>query len=242
MDWFDHKISHVDLQEEFRTDRGLYPVLSMNNGNATTLASTKSLPSSFRFLSPGLKIQCDSGFTLIEILVVLFLIVLIASVIGPKLDLKKRMGMKDVARKLVTESRVLYWQAVSSQKMIRLYYDLDRGTVTAFQIEPNGQKKQLTVAGSHPWKMPDKCRIDRITTLHQGKVDSGKTFTQFFPTGAVEPTTIHLAGEMDRSLTLVFSPLNGKVHVYKGDVKTQHIPPLVPGIPGGGASPFIGGG
>ncbi|MGL3711415.1 prepilin-type N-terminal cleavage/methylation domain-containing protein [Leptospirillum ferriphilum] len=184
----------------------------------------------------------DGGFTLLEILVVLFLIVLIASLIGPKLVLKKNPGLKDIARKIVTESRLLYWEAVSSQKMIRLYYNLEKGTVTAVQIEPNGQKKTLEITGVRPWKMPPRCHFDRIITLHQGKVDSGKTFTQFFPTGAVEPTTIHLSSLHDRSMTLVFSPLNGKVHVYKGDVHKQHIPPLVPGIPGGGASPFIGGG
>ncbi len=184
----------------------------------------------------------DAGFTLLEILVVLFLIVLIASVIGPRLVLKKNPGLKDIARKIVSESRMLYWEAVSSQKMIRLYYNLENGTVTALQIEPNGQKTPLKIPGSQPWRIPVGYHFDRIITLHQGKVDSGKTFTQFFPTGAVEPTTIHLSSARDRSLTLVFSPLNGKVHVYKGDVQTQHIPPLVPGIPGGGASPFIGGG
>ena len=69
----------------------------------------------------------DGGFTLLEILVVLFLIVLIASLIGPKLVLKKNPGLKDIARKIVTESRLLYWEAVSSQKMIRLYYNLEKG-------------------------------------------------------------------------------------------------------------------
>ena len=184
----------------------------------------------------------DEGFTLLEILVVLFLIVLIASVIGPKLVLKKNPGLKDIAGKIVTESRILYWEAVSSQKMIRLYYNLEKGTVIAVLIQPNGQKKPLMVEGTQQWKLPAGYHFDRIITLHQGKVDSGKTFTQFFPTGAVEPTTIHLSSVHDRSMTLVFSPLNGKVHIYKGDVQTQHIPPLVPGIPGGGASPFIGGG
>lgn len=94
----------------------------------------------------------EGGFTLLEILVVLFLIVLIASLIGPKLVLKKNPGLKDISRKIVTESRLLYWEAVSSQKMIRLYYNLEKGTVTAVQIEPNGQKRHWKAPESDPGK------------------------------------------------------------------------------------------
>lgn len=184
----------------------------------------------------------DHGYTLIEMMVVLFLISLIAAVIAPKLNLKQQMGLKAVSRRMATESRALYWESVSRQKVIRLYYDLDKKRISAFQIEPNGEKKSVQIHGARPWSLPKHFRFDRIITLHQGKVDSGKTFTQFFPTGSVEPTTIHLSDSADRSMTLVFSTLNGNVHLYKGDVQTQHIPPLVPGVPGGGASPFIAGG
>ncbi|MHB8421848.1 MAG: pilus assembly FimT family protein [Leptospirales bacterium] len=184
----------------------------------------------------------DKGYTLIEMMVVLFLIALIAAIISPKLNFKQQMGLRVISRRLATESRVLYWESISRQKIIRLYYDLDKKKVSAFQIEANGEKKPVRLQGTKPWNLPKHFRFDRITTLHQGKVDSGKTFTQFFPTGSVEPTTIHLSDSADRSMTLVFSTLNGNVHLYKGDVRSQHIPPLVPGVPGGGPSPFIAGG
>lgn len=186
--------------------------------------------------------RIDRGYTLIEMMVVLFLISLIAAIIAPKLDFQHKAGISTVARHIATESRILYWEAISRQKVIRLYYDLDKKKISAFQIEPNGGKKLVQISGSRPWQLPSHFRFDRIITLHQGKVDSGKTFTQFFPTGSVEPTTIHLSDQSDRSMTLVFSTLNGNVRLYRGDIRTQHIPPLVPGVPGGGPSPFIGGG
>ncbi|MHB1287101.1 MAG: prepilin-type N-terminal cleavage/methylation domain-containing protein [Leptospirales bacterium] len=184
----------------------------------------------------------DHGYTLIEMMVVLFLIALTAAIIAPKLALRENKGLRAISGHLASESRALYWEAISRQKVIRLYYDLDKKTISAFQIEPNGEKKLVQTPESSPWNLPKYFRFDRIVTLHQGKVDSGKTFTQYFPSGSVEPTTIHLSDQTDRSLTLVIGTLNGKVRIYKGDVRVQHIPPLVPGIPGGGASPFIGGG
>lgn len=184
----------------------------------------------------------ERGFTLVEILVVLFLIALITSLIIPKLNFKRQKNLRSVGMKIASESRFLYWQSLSRQKVIRLYFDLERQKIYPLQIEPDGEKKPVRSSGRLSWIMPPGIRIDRIENLHQGKVDSGKTFIQYFPTGSVEPTTIHLSDRSERSLTLSVNTINGKVHIYKGDVQESRLPPMVPGVPGGGPSPSIGGG
>lgn len=187
-------------------------------------------------------IRKDIGFTLVEMLVVLFLIALITALILPRLEFTHRKSLRDVSLKIAAESRFLYWHALSRQKVIRFYVDLEHQKVYPLQIEANGEKTPVKPTGRLAWRMPTGIRIDRIENLHQGKVDSGKTFIQYFPTGSVEPTTIHLSDRTGKAITLSINTINGKVRIFNGDIQKSRLPPMVPGVPGGGPSPMIGGG
>lgn len=175
----------------------------------------------------------QEGFTLLEIMVVLFLVTLIAFLVMPRLSLRKTGGIRRTSRDIVREFRVLHWEAISRQEMVRLEYDLDHRHLRALIIDPSGTLKPLSVPGVKDWTLPGTVRFVRVDVLHDGKVTDGKTFTQFFPEGSVEPTRIHLTDKQGKSLTLVVSPFTGRVRVMEREVNEKRTPPPFYGAPGG---------
>ncbi len=178
------------------------------------------------------RVLSAKGFTLLEIMVVLFLISLVAIIIGPKLSLKHASGLQKTTRILVREIRELQWEAISSQRMVRLDYNLNRGRISASIIAPSGNLSSLIAPGIRDFKVSKGVRIDEIRVLHQGKVHDGKTFTQFFASGAVEPTTILLTDLRGKQITIVIRSLTGRVRVVKGAFQETPPPPFY-GIPSG---------
>ncbi len=173
-----------------------------------------------------------AGFTLLEIMVVLFLVSLVALLIAPKLTLRKSDDLGRTTRKIVREIRGLQWKAISTQRMVRLDYDLDRDRISASELAPSGDLISLKGPGDRPFLLPKGIRITRIRVLHQGKVRDGKTFTQFFPSGAVESTTISLRDRLDHRMTIVIRPITGRIRIVAGEYRDR-TPPAYYGAPGG---------
>ncbi|MCL5953717.1 MAG: prepilin-type N-terminal cleavage/methylation domain-containing protein [Nitrospirae bacterium] len=173
----------------------------------------------------------SSGFTLLEIMVVLFLVSLVAILVLPKLSLRHGAKLPALARRLSGEIRTLQWEAISRQRMLRLDYDLDRGAFSASILAPSGTLSPFETTGVHPFRLSSPLRIRRIRVLHQGKVTDGKTFTQFFPTGSVEPTTIVL-DDGDRRMTVILHGITGRIEVVDGETSPT-LPPPFYGPPSG---------
>lgn len=175
----------------------------------------------------------EDGFTLLEIMVVLFLISLIAVIVVPRLSWRHSSGIKKSTRTLVREFRVLHWEAISRQEILRLDYDLDHRRISASIIDPSGTIKSFQTLGVHDFTLSGKVRISLVNVLHEGKVSDGKTFTQFFPSGSVEPTRIFLEDSRGARLTIAVRPLSGRVRVMKGRVERKKMPPPFYGPPSG---------
>ena len=175
----------------------------------------------------------DDGFTLIEIMVVVFLIALIAAIITPHLTFHRSTGIRMAARRLVREFGVLHWEAISRQKMIRLEYNLDRNKIRALVLDPSGTLRDLSTPDLQDFSLPRGVSLHRIRVLHEGKVSDGKTFTQFFPSGSVEPTRILIKDTSGRMLTLSVRPLTGRVKILEGDPPRKHKLPVFFGPPAG---------
>jgi len=180
----------------------------------------------------------SAGFTLLEIMVVLFLVSLIAMIVVPKLSFHRSSGIRKATRDLVREIKILHWEAISRQEMIRLEYDLDRRWVRAQILDPSGTIKSFRSSEIKDFKLPEKVRFSRIDVLHEGKVSDGKTFTQFFPGGPVEPTRIYLSDGGGRQMTIAVRPLTGRVKVMKGRIPEGKTPPAFYG-PSSGTVPSM---
>ncbi len=168
----------------------------------------------------------SAGFTLLEIMVVLFLITLVALIIAPKLSFHKSSTLAGMTRRIVREIRELQWEAISRQRMVRLEYDLDRGRLSASELAPSGNLVSLGGPELKGYRLPKGIHLSQVKVLHEGKVTDGKTFTQFFPSGSVESTTIFLTGRKGGRLTIVIRPITGRIQVFAGEYREEKLPPF----------------
>lgn len=164
----------------------------------------------------------NRGFTLFEIVVVLFIVSLISLVVFPKLQGFLAPDLPGTARHLIATIQHLRDEAEATKQIYRLNYDLNTGEYwTSLVSETSspiggsgGGSQEVNTALIKQVALPDRIRFKDITTLHQGKVSEGQAFTQFYPSGRVEKTLIHLTLDKDQVLALIINPLTGAVKVY----------------------------
>lgn len=159
--------------------------------------------------------ETRNGFTLIEVLVVIFILGSFLLIAVPKLQDITDVNLKSTARSLSGTIRHLYNESVFKKKIYKLTFDLDNheywveyleGSEFQVSYDPLLKKK----------KLPDGILFrDVLTERSQGKVDSGSDlFILFLPTGFVEYAVIHLRAENDSEYTLVTKPYTGGTKIY----------------------------
>src|SRR3954463_10647473 len=81
--------------------------------------------SSFALRLTPYPLRASTGFTILEIILVLFLLVGLLGIILPRISLEENLG--SVGRQMVGTVRSLQSLAMSTQKTIHLYMDIERG-------------------------------------------------------------------------------------------------------------------
>jgi general secretion pathway protein H len=141
---------------------------------------------------------CHKGFTLLELIVVIFIVSLVLAVASPSFTLRQDGKLKSDAGRIASILRYLNDSAIFTKET----YDLNinfKDRVVRYK-SPDGEKTE---------------RIDHlsgITLQTQGKVTEGEVTVFFGPAGTGESFTIHLTG-VESSLEIVFNALSGRVKV-----------------------------
>ena len=77
----------------------------------------------------------SAGFTILEIILVLFLLVGLLGIVLSRISLEENLG--SVGRRMVGTVRSLQGLAMSTQKTVRLYVDMDRGVYWPVILDGN---------------------------------------------------------------------------------------------------------
>lgn len=157
----------------------------------------------------------SAGFTLIEILLVVFLLGAFLSVAAPGLFATDDMSLRRASRGLVTTIRHLYARAAFEKRVYRLSFDVDSGE---YWTEVLAENRFLTEGDSvlGKRKLPAGVSFaDVQTDRTRGKVTSGReAFILFLPTGFVDPAVVHLAAGGDGFYTLSTNSHTGVARVF----------------------------
>ncbi len=144
------------------------------------------------------------GFTLIELIVVIFIISLTASIIMPSIWGSGERSLKSEAKRIGNTLRYIYDEAVSKKQNYALKLDIDNST-WAFESKSE----------SRSFEIKDEVMFKDIIVPSHGEVSTGELILLFGPLGPEEPITVHLIKD-EAEYTVKFNHLNGRAKVYEG--------------------------
>jgi type II secretory pathway pseudopilin PulG len=162
------------------------------------------------------------GFTILEIILVLFLLVGLLGIVLPRISLEENLG--SVGRQMVGTVRSLQSLAMSTQKTVHLYVDMDRGVYWPMILDGNQEKLPTDPTWATPLKLPDTIRFTDIL-VSQGKKESGRVDLFFYPTGRIDPATMHLVNTNNAILAIAIEPVTGAIRM--SDERIEPPKPLI---------------
>jgi type II secretory pathway pseudopilin PulG len=155
-------------------------------------------------------LRASTGFTILEIIIVLFLLAGLLGIVLPRISLEENLG--SVGRRMVGTVRSLQSLAMTTQKTIRLYVDIDRGVYWPMILDENQEKVPTDPAWATPLKFSETVRVLDIL-VSQGKKESGRVDLSFYPTGRIDPATMHLVDGRNNLLAIAIEPVTGAIRM-----------------------------
>jgi hypothetical protein len=150
------------------------------------------------------------GFTILEIIIVLFLLTGLLSIIIPRIGVGDNLA--SVGRKWIAVLRALQDMAISTQKTVRLYVDLDRGQYWPMILQAGEEKAPLEPPWNIPANLPESIRVADMQ-VGQKKSSSGRADLFFYPNGKIDPTVMHLMDRDNNILGIQVEPVTANIRV-----------------------------
>jgi general secretion pathway protein H len=138
------------------------------------------------------------GFTLLELIVVIFTVSMLIAVILPSFPVLKEQRLRTDAGRVASMLRYLNDNAISTKQVCEMRINIKQGI--------------LNIKGPDGEKIEKITGLTGITLQSKGRVSDGEVIIPFSPTGGGEHFTIHLASS-EASLDIVFNALSGRVKV-----------------------------
>ena len=152
----------------------------------------------------------------------LFLLVGLLGIILPRISLDENLG--SVGRRMVGTVRSLQSLAMLNQKTIRLYVDMDRGVYWPVILDGNQEKIPIDPIWATPLKLSETIRFSDILA-GQGRKESGLVDLFFYPTGRIDPATMHLVDAGNNILAIAIEPVTGAIRM--SDERIEPPKPLI---------------
>ncbi|MBH0201211.1 MAG: prepilin-type N-terminal cleavage/methylation domain-containing protein [Nitrospira sp.] len=155
-------------------------------------------------------LRTSPGFTILEMLIVMFLLTIVVVVVFPRISLTE--DLSSTGRKLVGVLRTVQGLATTSQKPLKLYFDLDQGTYWMMTVEGKEERIPLDPSWKTPRSLPESIRLTEVA-IGQEKRFSGRVDVSFFANGRIEPVTMYLTDAKNNLLGLAVDSLTGGIRV-----------------------------
>jgi hypothetical protein len=108
--------------------------------------------------------------------------------------------------------RSLQGLSMSTQKTVRLYIDMDRGVYWPMLLDGTQEKVPTDATWATPLNLPESIRFSDIL-VREGKKESGRVDVFFYPTGRVDPATMHLVDARSNLLAIAIEPVTGAIRM-----------------------------
>ena len=152
----------------------------------------------------------EGGFTLLEFIIVLFLLGGMLSLVIPRLSIGD--SLNSVGRRWVGALKSFQEMSMATQKTVRLYVDIDRGTYWPMVLDGNQEKIPLDPTWATPISLPESIRFTDIQVGAAIK-QSGRTELFFYPNGRIDQATMHLADADNNIMGILIEPTTALIRV-----------------------------
>ncbi len=159
-----------------------------------------------KITSYELRVTSKKAFTLIELLIVIFIISLTTALIMPSFWDSGERALKSEAKRISSTLRYVYDEAVGKKQAYILKINLDNNS-WGFESEKESRSFQME---------KDVMFKDVIIPSH-GEISEGEVTMEFGPLGPGEPVTVHLI-KNQKEYTITFNHLNGRAKILEGYV------------------------
>jgi prepilin-type N-terminal cleavage/methylation domain-containing protein len=150
----------------------------------------------------------SAGFTLLEMLIVLFLLAGVLVIVLPRVVIGE--DLSSTGRKFIGTLRTLQGLAATGQKPVKLYMDLDQGTYWVKVVDGKEEKLPLDVAWATPRSLPEAIRFAEVS-VGQDKRTYGRADLSFFPNGRIDPVTVLFSDRNNNLLALAVDSFTGAI-------------------------------
>jgi general secretion pathway protein H len=144
------------------------------------------------------------GFTLIELIIVIFIISLTAALIMPSLWKTTESTVKAEARHISGALRYIHDEAVGKKQVYLFKINFDNDS-WGFE----GEKE------SRNFKLKGDVELKDVLIPSLGEISKGQVIVKFGPMGSEEPIIIHLMKD-ESEYTVIFNHLSGRAKIVRG--------------------------
>jgi prepilin-type N-terminal cleavage/methylation domain-containing protein len=160
--------------------------------------------------------SAKTGFTLIELMVVMLLISIILAVAIPRFEGGLLQDpVKQFSRKLISTVRSLRFAAVQTQKQQTLIVDLNTQQLYVASPAMQAEAETEPVAPKKSFKLPDSLALVAVEFSSSDRITTGNAQIHFYPAGYSDHVFIRLESGNEDRYTFVVQPLLPKVKLFE---------------------------
>ena len=156
-----------------------------------------------KITSYELRVTSGKAFTLVELVIVIFIISLTTALVLPSFWDKGERALKSEARRISSTLRYIYDEAAGKKLIYTVKFDLDNNSYT-FESEKE----------SRFFQMEKQVMFKDIIIPSNGEITGGEVAVEF-GLGPEEPVTVHLIKDK-YEYTVTFNHLNGRTKILEG--------------------------
>jgi prepilin-type N-terminal cleavage/methylation domain-containing protein len=150
------------------------------------------------------------GFTLIELMVVMFLMTIVLAVAIPRLgDGMMQDPQKHVTRWMVNTARALRAMAVEKQTIQALVLDLDNHRM--WTIDAQMDEEAMAAAAEKAFRLPNSMKLSDVSFPDKDRAATGTVALHFYPNGYADQALVHVTYDDTIRFSYKIEPLLPKV-------------------------------
>lgn len=160
------------------------------------------------------------GFTLLEMILVLFVLVAMLGIVIPRINLDPDLA--STGRKFIGSLRTLQGIAMSTQKPVKLYLDLDQSRYWALTIDGNEEKSLPDAAWATPRLFPETIHLADAAS-GSVKRTAGRLDLMLYPNGRMDDAVLHLTDTSHNVLAIVVESATGAIRTSDERIEAQRM-------------------